>query len=391
MQRRTAAFIQRRQGPQASADSSATSATSASTSITTSPTSQSTTIPTSSSSSTPSTSSPSSSPSSRSSTTSTPSTSSTSQPGTTVTQVITPTTVVVIGTQTFTSTLPPTTTTSSAASSTASSGASNSGSSSLSTGAKVGIIVGSVVAGLALLALLVLACLAIRRKRQKDIDAKENIKWPEIVASAEDRAALYPEQTHRTGRAGLGDDEMDEVAGSGASTVYSGSGRWKSQSSGGHAPTLPTIPPSVYSETTYSGAGAGGAANGYYPPSSASPYSSPQSHAGFSNHGHAPLAPGPASIDYQQQMQQRNTPSPPRGGYASQGPASSNGHGAGPGDLSGNLPLPGSSDHDHYGEPLERSVSPTPMQVGGGPFGPGYDESNGSRNWRLSVVNDDPR
>ena len=234
--------------------------------------------------------------------------------------------------------------------------------------------------GVAILAILLVACLAIRRKRRNRIDAQNNIRWPEIAANPEDRAALYPEQTHATGRAGIGGDDMEEVAAMGAGTLAGvgagAAGRWNLQSTGGRRePTLPNIPPSVYSEDLqYSGP----PSTGHY--TSPSPYSG-NSHNNYSGTGsaqsHQPLQPGPASIDYH-----RQTPSPPRG-YPTQGPASSSGHG----DVAGALPLPG-SEMDN--EEIPRPLSPTPMQVGTA-FGDGYDETNGGRGWRLSVVNDDPR
>lgn len=214
----------------------------------------------------------------------------------------------------------------------------------------------------------------MRRKRRKNLDRQENIKWPEIAASAEDRAALYPEQTHATGRAGIGGDDMEEVRGApammaagaaGVGTAYAGAGRWNSTSTDGRQPTLPSIPPSAYTESSYRGMSQYSSA----PPSS---YGGTYGAGSASNQSHAPLAPGPASIDYQ-----RSSPSPPRT-YVPGG--SSNGHG----DANGALPLPGSELEQ--GE-VDRPSSPTPLQVG--PFGNGYDESG--KGWRLSVVNDDPR
>lgn len=275
--------------------------------------------------------------------------------------------VIVVGTSTITTTGPVQTSVSvgSGSSSNASNGGSN-----LSSGARSGIIAGSVVGGVAVIALILVGCLAMRRRRRNRLDAQNNILWPEIAANPEDRAALYPEQTHATGRAGIGGDDMEEVAALGAGNAGVGAARWNSQSTGGREPTLPTIPPSIYSEEN---------SNGHY--SSPSPYSGNSyqnySGAGSSNQSHQPLAPGPASIDYH-----RQTPSPPRQNYPTTA-TSSNGHT----DVGGALPLPG-SEMDH--EEIARPLSPTPMQVGGA-FGPGYDETDGGRGWRLSVVNDDAR
>lgn len=227
--------------------------------------------------------------------------------------------------------------------------------------------------GLALAALFLLVCLGMRRKRRKNLDRQENIKWPEIAASAEDRAALYPEQTHATGRAGIGGDDMEEVAApammagaAGVGAAYAGAGRYNSPSTNGRQPTLPSIPPSAYSESAYGGMS-------QYSSAPASSYGGTYPSGPTSTQSHTPLAPGPASIDYQ-----RSSPSPPRA-YVSGG--SSNGHG----DAPGALPLPGSELGQ---EEVARPSSPTPLQVG--PFGNGYDES-GTGGWRLSVVNDDPR
>lgn len=225
---------------------------------------------------------------------------------------------------------------------------------------------GSVIVGLALLALLIVGCLIFQKKRRRSLDAKENIKWPEIAASADARAALYPEATHPTGRSGLGGDDMEETGGG-----------WRGQ------PTLPNVPPSIYDESTY-----GGPQSYYTNNNSAStPYSPPQSsYADFSTasaQSHVPLAAAGAAgagagIEYH-----RTTPSPPRT-YA---PESSNGHFSSEGGTSG-LPLPGSEmGHDEIEVPA-RSLSPRPMQVGD-TFGPGYDEAGNGKGWRLSVVNAD--
>lgn len=296
--------------------------------------------------------------------------------------------MITIGTSTITSALEPTTLTS--ASSLASSGADSSSSgTSLSSGARAGIIAGSTIGGVLAIAAVVMLCLvAKRRKRRAEDDA---IRWPEIASSAEDRAALYPEQVHQTGRAGIGGDEMEEVGGGGGhgaagmlgagaagvgAAAYGGNGRWASQSSG-RQPTLPAVPPSIYSSE-------GDHSYPYGAGSASTPYTQSSAYTGYSNQGstqsHAPLAPGPASIEYQRAAAERNTPSPPRVGGGS-----SNGHDAPAG--SGALPLPG-TDLGH--EEIERPASPTDMQVGGA-FGHGYDEADGGKRWRLSVVNDDPR
>lgn len=298
-------------------------------------------------------------------------------------------TVITIGTSTITSALDPTTLTSASSLASSSSDSSSSGT-SLSSGARAGIIAGSTIGGVLAIAAVVMLCLvAKRRKRRAEDDA---IRWPEIASSAEDRAALYPEQVHQTGRAGIGGDEMEEVNGGGhggagmlgagaaglGAAAYGGNGRWASQSSGGRQPTLPAVPPSIYSSE-------GDHSYPYGTGSASTPYTQSSAYTGYSNQGstqsHAPLAPGPASIEYQRAAAaERNTPSPPR-----MGGGSSNGHEAPAG--SGALPLPGTgAGHDE----IQRPASPTDMQVGGA-FGHGYDEADGGKRWRLSVVNDDPR
>ncbi|KDE03847.1 hypothetical protein MVLG_05670 [Microbotryum lychnidis-dioicae p1A1 Lamole] len=327
--------------------------------------------------------------------TTTPSVESSAEPTTTsrapltTTVVITPTTVIVVGSSTITSTLSPITST--AVQTGTSSG--DSSSSGLSSGARIGIIVGSVVGGLAALAALVILCLVARRRKQRKED--DAIRWPEI----QDQANLYPQPVHSTGGAGVGGDEMEEVhsdfgrgaAGVGAGAAGVGAGayaahRYNSMSShGGHSqqPTLPQVPPSIYSseESPYSSYGA---TTPYSPHKNMFGSSGPSSNSG------TPLAPGPASIEYQRAMAANNTapgsemrhgtPSPPVA-------ASSNDLGEAHPVGSGVLPLPGSEmGHDE----IERPSSPTDMQVGG-PFGTGYDEGEGGRRWQLSVVNDDPR
>ncbi|BGP47934.1 hypothetical protein JCM10450v2_003800 [Rhodotorula kratochvilovae] len=328
------------------------------------------------------------------------SSSSTSVPAdTTVTSIVTPTTVIVVGTSTITSTLDPITSTgtrSLSPSEAASAGASSS-SGGLSTGAKVGIGVGAGVGGLLALGLLAFLCLGAGRKRREKRDAADNILWP----ATGDSAALYPEPVHNTGRAGFGvgdeGDEIDEgaggssghgmaeVAGAGAAGVGAAGvlGRFGSTSTSGRQPTLPAVPPSVYTSDHSTGYGGGGYYEGSTP-EGASAYT------GYSSNGqtpsqqsHAPLTLGPASVGYVA-SNERHTPSPPRTGSAS-----NDGHASfeGPaGSQSGHLPFPGEPE----AQLPERTLSPRPMQVGD-TFGQGYDETEGGRRWRLSVVNDDPR
>ncbi|SCV73273.1 BQ2448_7199 [Microbotryum intermedium] len=312
---------------------------------------------------------------------------------TTTTEATTPSpsrALIVVGSSTITSTLSPITST------TVQTGTRNAPSSRLSSGARIGIIVGSVVGGLAALAALVILCLvAKRRKQRKEDDA---IRWPEI----QDQANLYPQPVHSTGGAGVGGDEMEEVhsgfgggaaeLGAGAAGVGAGAyaaHRYNSMSShGGHSqqPTLPQVPPSIYSpeESPYSSYGA---TTPYSPHQNMYGSSRPSSNSG------TPLAPGPASIEYQRAMAANNaqgsemrhgTPSPPVAASSNDhGDAAYHAHPVG----SGVLPLP-SSEMGH--DEIERPSSPTDMQVGG-PFGAGYDEGEGGRRWQLSVVNDDPR
>ncbi|GAA5823122.1 hypothetical protein JCM3770_005258 [Rhodotorula araucariae] len=317
---------------------------------------------------------------------------------TTVTSILTPTTVIVVGTSTITSTLDPVTSTGtrSLSPSEAASAGATAGSGGLSTGAKVGIGVGAGVGGLIALGLLAFLCLGVGRKRREKRDAADNILWP----ATGDSAALYPEPVHNTGRAGFGvgdeGDEGDEgatgsaghgmaeVAGAGAAGVGAAGvlGRFGSQSTTGRQPTLPAVPPSVY--TTDHGAGYGG---GYYDsstPEAASAYTAYSSNGQTpSQQSHTPLTLGPASVGYVA-SNERHTPSPPRTGSASHdGHAPFDGPGA---SQSGHLPFPGEPEP----QLPERTLSPRPMQVGD-TFGQGYDETEGGRRWRLSVVNDDPR
>ncbi|GAA6002534.1 hypothetical protein JCM10207_001167 [Rhodosporidiobolus poonsookiae] len=299
---------------------------------------------------------------------------------TTVVSVITPTTVIVVGTSTLTSALDPIT--SSETRSLAPSSGANSGSGGLSSGAKIGIGVGAGVGGAIVLAILAFACLGLGRKRKNKDDA---IVWPAIA----DSSALYPEPVHNTGRAGFGvGDDGDELepmpsgehghgmaeVGAGAAGVGAAGmlGRYGSMSSHGQStqPTLPQFPPSVYADQQAYG--------GYYGsdgPEGASNYTG-YSTTTPSQHSHAPLAPGPASIGYGR-SQERHSPSPPR---TTAGSASNDGHGYEGGGA--HMPFPGEPEEELPGRP----VSPTPMQVGD-TFGSGYDESDGGRRWRLSVVN----
>lgn len=308
--------------------------------------------------------------------------------------------VIVVGTSTITSSLSPIT--SASTRSLAPSSAAASSGSGLSTGAKVGIGVGAAAGGLALLAVLAFLCLGVGRRRKEKRDAADNILWP----ATGDSAALYPEPVHNTGRAGFGvgddGDEVEDVAagagagrgGPGMAEVGAGAaglgaagmlGRYGSTSS--RQPTLPTIPPSVYtsdysaSPYNYYGGAAGGNGADRSSPEGASAYTGYSTQTP-SQHSHAPLAPGPASIGYVA-SQDRHTPSPPRTGSASQ-----DGHAyEGAGSQSEHLPFPGEPEM----EAPDRALSPRPMQVGDSAFGPGYDETDGGRRWRLSVVNDDPR
>lgn len=274
-----------------------------------------------------------------------------------------------MGTSTITSTLAPSTI--STPTLVAATQASRNSSSGLSSGAKAGIIAGSVVGGLALLGLLLGLCFFCRRRRSTRKAEDEAIRWPEIASSAEDRAALYPEPIHHTGRAGVGADEMEEVAGAGALGAAGGAyaaSRYPSTVSRPE-PTLPRVPDSVYDSEYPSSPSNYGHANRAYSP--------PPTNANYMN---GPIAPGPAAIDYQ-----RTTPSPPRT-YINGGDSSDGGH-------HGALPLPGSSAEDggsgNSGDPMiERPLSPREIPYAGG----GYDQeaANGG-GWRLSVVNDDPR
>lgn len=71
----------------------------------------------------------------------------------------------------------------------------NSGSTGLSSGAKTGIIVGSVIGALAILALVVVLCIAGKKKRKRDNDRADNIRWPEIVASVRLIYSFLPKST----------------------------------------------------------------------------------------------------------------------------------------------------------------------------------------------------
>lgn len=199
--------------------------------------------------------------------------------------------------------------------------------------------------------------------------------------------ALYPEPVHNTGRAGfgVGDDGdepyeglddgngMAEVAGAGAAGLGAAGvlGRYGSQSTGGHQPSLPAVPPSVYTtdhSTQY---------GNYYDGSSPEGASA---YTGYSQtpsqHSHAPLTLGPAAVGYA--SQDRHSPSPPRTGSASYDGHAASYEGAG-GSQSGHLPFPGEAVPDVP----ERMLSPRPMQVGD-TFGQGYDETDQGKRWRLT-------
>ncbi|GAA5878607.1 hypothetical protein JCM16303_002142 [Sporobolomyces ruberrimus] len=329
---------------------------------------------------------------------------------TTVTSVITPTTVIVIGTSSITSTLPPVTSTGARPVSSGNSSASSG--SQLSTGAKVGIAVGSAVGGLAVLALLAFVCLGVRRRKRDKQNAADNILWPAVG----DSSTLYPEQVHNTGGAGFGVGDDDDLEGPGGGGVGSGNHEMSEAAMMGagaagvgaagagasrfnRQPTLPQVPPSVYSsEQTgypYSSEGGGG---GYLAPSvpdSSTGYQSAYTNSnGYSapgsQHSHAGLMAGAAGaggalagaggLAYNH-SQNRHTPSPPQD-YSNAGHSTEEGS---------QLPFPGEPEPDFAAMGAgARPVSPTPMQVGD-TFGQGYDETDNGRRWRLSVVNDDPR
>lgn len=264
-----------------------------------------------------------------------------------------------------------------------------------------------------MLALLAFICLGVRRRKREKQNAADNILWPAVG----DSSTLYPEQVHNTGGAGfgIGDDddldgptggaggagagghEMSEAAmlGAGAAGVGAAAG-----SRYGRQPTLPQVPPSVYSseQTGYPYSSEGGylapsvpdtsnSMSGYAP--SASNYTSGYSAPG-SQHSHAPLMAagaggaalaGAGGLAYNH-SQSRHTPSPPQD-YSNAGHSTE--------ESGGQLPFPGEPEPDFSAlGPGARPVSPTPMQVGD-TFGQGYDETDNGKRWRLSVVNDDPR
>ncbi|GAA5870625.1 hypothetical protein JCM3774_001706 [Rhodotorula dairenensis] len=322
---------------------------------------------------------------------------------TTVTRVITPTTVIVVGTSTFTSSLAPITSAETLSSSPSALPASSG--SGLSTGAIAGIAVGSAVGGIIALSLLGWLCLGAARRRRDKRDA-DNILWP----ATGDSSALYPEPVHNTGRAGFGvgddGDDLDEgaaaaggynkpgmtevgagAAGVGAAALGAGAlGRYGSQ----REAQLPNVSPTVYaSDYGHDSYGAD-----HYYGGDASPPEGASAYTGYSNqtpsqHSHSALAPGMAGMAYGGAgagSYERQSPSPPRFG-AGAGGASADGHqSAYDGESQGgHMPFPGEADH----EGPERSLSPRPMQVGD-TFGQGYDETEGGKRWRLSVVNDDP-
>lgn len=314
-----------------------------------------------------------------------------------------------MGTSTITSTLAPSTAVSSTL---VPANQTSGGGTSLSTGAKAGIIAGSVVGGLAILALVLACCILGRRRRSTKKAEDEAIRWPEIAASAEDRAALYPEPIHKTGRAGIGGDEMEEVGdGMGALAGAGAAGAAAGYGAGAYAatrypstrqPTLPSVPPSVYDSESFNRA--------YSPPPGSAGHTGMGPQHSYLNE--AAVAPGPAAIDYQ-----RTTPSPPR---TYMGPGSESEHhmlanqqqngfsngGSPPGHGSsddappgaGALPLPGSDDggHQYYAAGNGGAAGPSgidrplsPHEIGAG-YNGGYDQdgAQGGR-WRLSVVNDD--
>lgn len=324
---------------------------------------------------------------------------------------------IVVGTSTITSSLSPITSAQTISSSSGKALPASNGN-SLSTGAIAGIAVGASVGGILALALLAWFCLGAARRRRDKRDA-DNILWP----ATGDSSALYPEPVHNTGRAGFGigddGDELDDAPGSygggklpmseagagaagvGAATLGAGAlGRYGSQ----REPQLPNLPPAVYASdyghdyngNDYNGheyAGDAYNSEAYYgggggdasPPEGASAYTNQTP----SQNSHSALAPGMAGLGYgggavagAGGYEPHRSPSPPQFG----GATSADGHGQYDAESQGgHMPFPGEPDHEGMG----RSLSPRPMQVGD-TFGEGYDETEGGKRWRLSVVNDDP-
>jgi hypothetical protein len=260
--------------------------------------------------------------------------------------------------------------------------------------------------------LLAFVCLGVRRRKRDKQNAADNILWPAVG----DSSTLYPEQVHNTGGAGfgVGDDddldgpggvgghhgEMSEAAMMGAGAAGVGAAAGSRYGGGRQQPTLPQVPPSIYSSEQTGGypySSEGGGNNylapsvpdtnggGYAPSSNGyNGYSAPGS-----QHSHAPLMAGAAGagalagaggLAYNH-SQSRHTPSPPQD-YSVAGHST---------EESGQLPFPGEPEPDFSALGAgARPVSPTPMQVGD-TFGQGYDETDNGKRWRLSVVNDDPR
>lgn len=304
-----------------------------------------------------------------------------------------------IGTSTITSSLAPTTLISSGLPADAANDSANS--SGLSSGARTGIIVGSVVGGVLLLAALLLCCFCMRRRKKQKQRDDDAIRWPEIANQAD----LYPQQVHQTGRAGVGgEDEMEEYENGGLYAAGAGAAAGAAYAGSRH-PTLPQVENSSYShemDTPYSGYGTAAAAaaagpRGYSPPDSNYGNNTGYSTAGPNSvNSHAPLAPGPASIEYNRAAGynpnnnlngfERNSPSPNE--FAAGGGSSGGDHSDLPPN-SGNLPLPGSDLGHQYNEDgyagYDRPISPVPMQD----YSNGYDNGEPQGRMRLSVVNHD--
>lgn len=177
---------------------------------------------------------------------------------------------------------------------------------------------------------------------------------------------------------------MSEVgagaAGVGAAALGAGAlGRYGSQREQQQSNMPPAVYTSDYGHTDYN-------ADPYYG-GDASPPEAASAYTGYSNqtpsqHSHSALAPGMAGAGFggAAAAYEHRSPSPPRFGSADGHMTAYDGESQG-----GHMPFPGEADF----ESPERSFSPRPMQVGD-TFGQGYDETEGGKRWRLSVVNDDP-
>lgn len=168
-----------------------------------------------------------------------------------------------------------------AASSASAALASQTASSGSSSGKTAAIAVPSAVGGVIVLGLLLWAFLYCHRRRRAS-KAADDIKWPEVASSEGDRAALYPEPTHRAGGHGFGvqdDDMMSEAGGMSGGPGTAGLSHSQSMASYGQSPAS-----FGHNGAQMAGIGAAAGAAG----AAAGAGSSQNGHSDFSQHGQQP-------------------------------------------------------------------------------------------------------